>query len=419
MLSEVVGLARDLGVDLIGEPRLVRLNPNIPWKTRGNAALGARFGHGRGRRRRVGEVGGRGIWGYEAGGPLSSQESGSFRAAAWERVLANASVGEPGTDPAMVVSSHRLPGTLYWRAVREVVPVDAVRQALDLAGAWWRTHGSERGLVGAAAAIAWPGRRATWELTTYRRPERQGTPRQVDRASVRRAAARWPSLFLCEDRRTRRLLVAPHTACPVLYGLRADRPAGLSRALRVVRSEPVDRWMRFCTNQASGDHLVVRSGASLLGPYESGRLRVTVRAPPRDLPGGHVALSTRAADGSDLACLAFEPTKTLPRVVRALVPGDRLLVWGSRGADPTFRLEGLRLLRLAPRRGPPRAPACDRCGRPTRSLGRSRGYRCPGCHHRLPPEKAVRPRRVAPLSVKEYHPTPSARRHLAPRAPDD
>ncbi|MEM0501968.1 MAG: DNA-binding protein, partial [Thermoplasmata archaeon] len=26
-----------LNLDLIGFPRLVRLNPNIPWKTRGNA----------------------------------------------------------------------------------------------------------------------------------------------------------------------------------------------------------------------------------------------------------------------------------------------------------------------------------------------------------------------------------------------
>ncbi|HYU07255.1 MAG TPA: tRNA(Ile2) 2-agmatinylcytidine synthetase, partial [Thermoplasmata archaeon] len=42
--------------DLIGYPRLVRLNPNIPWKTRGNGAICLRFGRGVGPGTVVGEV---------------------------------------------------------------------------------------------------------------------------------------------------------------------------------------------------------------------------------------------------------------------------------------------------------------------------------------------------------------------------
>src|SRR5213593_4918130 len=43
-------LVRDLtrDFDLVGYPRLVRLNPNIPWKTRGNAAVCLAIGVGRG-----------------------------------------------------------------------------------------------------------------------------------------------------------------------------------------------------------------------------------------------------------------------------------------------------------------------------------------------------------------------------------
>ena len=37
-------LSSDL--DLIGNPRLVRLNPATPWKTRGNGSLVMRFGEG-------------------------------------------------------------------------------------------------------------------------------------------------------------------------------------------------------------------------------------------------------------------------------------------------------------------------------------------------------------------------------------
>src|SRR5438128_8584474 len=42
--------------DLIGYPRLVRLNPNIPWKTRGNGAICLRVGRGLGSRQVVGNI---------------------------------------------------------------------------------------------------------------------------------------------------------------------------------------------------------------------------------------------------------------------------------------------------------------------------------------------------------------------------
>lgn len=417
MLTELLALARESKVDLIGEPRLVRLNPNIPWKTRGNAALSAHFGVGQGARRRVGEVGGSPIWSHARGRPLAPDVRDAFRVAAWDRVLRGARRGDEGTDPALVASDRRLPSAMYWRAVREVVPVEDVRDTLARAGAWWRTEGSERGLVGASASIAWPGHRPTWELTAYRSETRTGQTRRVDAVSVREAARRYPTLFLCHDPRTRRLLVSPHTACPVLFGLRSTRPGPVLRARRAVRSEPVDRWALFRTNQGSGDHLVWRSG-NALGPYLGARFRGTVRSPPEVRPGGHVRLRVRADDGATVECIAFEPTKTLPRIAQRLVPGDRLVLWGSRGEDPSFRLEGIRVVRLVDRVVGHRAPRCPDCVRVARSLGAVRGYRCPSCHRRFPPE-AGRPRRAAaPFPLGEYHPTPSARRHLAPRAPE-
>src|SRR2546426_152784 len=45
--------------DLIGYPRLVRLNPTIPWKTRGNGAICLRFGRGVGPRILIGDLEGR------------------------------------------------------------------------------------------------------------------------------------------------------------------------------------------------------------------------------------------------------------------------------------------------------------------------------------------------------------------------
>ena len=42
--------------ELIGAPRLVRLNPNVPWKTRGNGAVALTFGRGVGERQQVGAL---------------------------------------------------------------------------------------------------------------------------------------------------------------------------------------------------------------------------------------------------------------------------------------------------------------------------------------------------------------------------
>jgi tRNA(Ile2)-agmatinylcytidine synthase len=417
VLSELLAAARAQAVDLLGEPRLVRLNPNIPWKTRGNAALAARFGVGIGPRRRVGEVDGSPVWSYARGRALDAGRRDEWIAQAWERVLRGSRVGEPGTDPALIATDRPLPAILYWNAVREVVPVADVETVLARHGATVRTSGSRQGIVGAAAAIAWPGRRPTWELIAYRPPDRWSLPRIVDAESVRSAQRTQPDLFLCDDPRTRRMLVAPHTACPILYGLRGTLPRGPLAARRAVRSEPVDRWVLFRTNQASGDHLV-RRPVSELAEFRSAVVTGTVGSIPEVLAGGHVRFSVSDVDGASVTCLAFEPTKTLPAVARTLVPGDRLRIWGSRHRDPPFHLEGIEILRLEPRRGRPRPPRCPSCQRTAHSLGRLRGYRCPTCHRRWPPEAAAAPETPPEFPAGVYHPTPSARRHLAPRGPE-
>src|SRR5213594_382175 len=60
--------------DLIGYPRLVRLNPNIPWKTRGNGAICVRLGRGRGRAFSVGEINGHAVLAYPRSEPVRPSE---------------------------------------------------------------------------------------------------------------------------------------------------------------------------------------------------------------------------------------------------------------------------------------------------------------------------------------------------------
>ncbi|HXQ94128.1 MAG TPA: tRNA(Ile)(2)-agmatinylcytidine synthase [Thermoplasmata archaeon] len=416
VLTELVALAREHGLDVVGEPRLVRLNPNVPWKTRGNAALSVALGHGRGASRVVGSVGGRPVRSFRRAAPATAAETERYREAAWDRVLEMARPSER-TDPAMVVTDRRLPGALYDSAVTGVVTPESVESALDgLGGVWWRTHGSNRGIVGAAAAAAWPGRRRTWELIAYRAPGASGA-RDVDAESVRAAARREPALFLCHDPRTRRLMVAPHTPCPILFGLRSRTLEGALRARPWIRSEPVDRWLMFRTNQATGDHLR-GNRPEPLAPYTPSRLRGFVAERPVSLRGGHVALSLVLPSGTVVACRVFEPTKTLPPVARELGPGDEVEFWGGTGPDPLYRVEGIRVRHWGPDRRQSVPPRCPNCRRRARSLGSARGYRCPGCHRRWPPESARRTPIPRTVALGTYHPTPSARRHLAPLGPE-
>jgi tRNA(Ile2)-agmatinylcytidine synthase len=410
-LTELVGVARVHGLDLLGEPRLVRLNPNVPWKTRGNAALAMRLGRGRGTAETVGELGGRAVLAYERGTPATVDGAAGFLAAAWHRLLRIAPE-ERGTDPAMVAVDEALPTALYRDAVRDVVRVGPVEERLRRAGAVVRVRGGRRGIIGAAAAIAWPGSRSTWELLAYRRPERVGLPREVVASTVVDAQRRESELFLCHDPRTRRLLVAPHTDCPILFGLRATSPHAPKAARPTIAAEPTDRWMLFRTNQATGDHLVPRRAAELRA-YLSAIVRGTVLGDPVSLRGGHVRFRVRDSVGDRLNCLAFEPTKTLPAAARQLRNGDSVRVWGAFGGRRTLRLEGLEVVRLS--RGLRRLPpVCPRCRRTTASLGAGRGWRCPGCRARSPPEAARSVPVLRTLARGTVHPTPSARRHLAP-----
>ena len=412
VLTEVVRIAGTLGIDLLGLPRLVRLDPNIPWKTRGNGALAARFGHGLGTPAKVGEIGGVSIRSYSRGRPPTREESEALSTSAWA-VVRSAAGGSDSSDPAMVTAPRALAGALYRRAVAEPVAIAMARRAVRAAGGSVRVARGARGIVGAASAISWPGRRRTYELLAYRAPGRVGRPREIERSSVEAASRRFPSLFACIDDRTRRLLIAPHTACPILFGLRGRRIGDLAKAARLVSSERVDRWLLFATNQATGDHWVPR-GSGRWPPYGSGVIRGVVEGPPETIRGGHVRFEVVPPGGEPVPCIAFEPTKLLPKAARSLRSGDRVEIAGGRGATGPIRIEQLTIRSRAVHLLPPAPPDCPDCSRPTRSRGADRGFRCPRCHRRFPPEAAVR--RTAPPEVPlgVYDPTPSARRHLHP-----
>ena len=394
-------LTRDY--DLIGYPRLVRLNPNIPWKTRGNGAISLAVGTGRGKAIVAGHIDGREIPIYprgEPGGePLGLLERLSPLVERWS------DLSQTGTEPGLVVLSRKPPASLYWRAVRGIVPKSEARAAIRRLGVA-RTWKGGRGLIGAAAACAWRPRDRTWEVLAYRARERWGTPRDVDTDSVRRMDREFPSTFNNYDFENGRMVIAPRTPCPVLLGIRGDRADDLPAALRTVHGETTDRWLVFLTNQGTDDHVGHDPKPS---PWTAGRFRGIVSRPPITLPGGHVVFGLGAWDAT-----VYEPAKQFRRIARSLVPGDFVEVIGSVREEPrTINVEKVHVSRLVRNRVKTSNPTCPRCGDRMKSKGTLGPFRCPRCRTRAARSAATY--QVLRRNIRKgwYEPPPGSRRHLS------
>jgi len=400
--------------DLIGYPRLVRLNPNIPWKTRGNGAISLTFGKGAGRPFRVGDLGDQKIVAYPRATFRRIGMEGILERAD-RTVLANSAHGEKRTNPAVFAGFRLPPERLYIHAVRRLVRPSEVISALSPGKGriWdWRTHRGVRGIVGAAAAAAWRGRRRSFELIAYRDRRRWGTPRNLDFDSVLRMDRRFRSTFNNIDGPNRHIVIAPHSPCPVLFGIRAFWPEELEAAAGAVKAgEPVARWLLFSTNQGTDDHL---KRMNVLGtrPFMSPIISGTVSSPPRTQRGGHVFFGLRDRTG-ELDCAAFEPTKEFRAVVRQLIPGDAVEAAGGVHSRPfTLNLEKLLVKRLAPAYVV-KKPSCPSCGRMMRSAGRGAGFRCRRCGTRAGPNAALRQILARQILPGIYEVPKCARRHLS------
>jgi tRNA(Ile2)-agmatinylcytidine synthase len=404
LATEVIKALR--GYDLIGLPRLVRLNPAVPWKTRGNGALCLRFGIGKGDCRMIGEIDGSPIYSYNK---MYQEADRRVVLDTSQRLIGKLSRTEEGASPGLVVSTLKPSQRLYWAAVRGIVEKEGTLRELYRIGADIVGWEGGRGIIGASAAMAWRPHDRTYEIITYRRPEKWGTPRELEDDSVREMDLQCTSTFNNFDHRTGKRVISPHTPCPVLFGVRGDDPRELMTAAFSLRSESPARWLMFLSNQGTDDHLIL-SEPTL--PDRSYAFFSTVAGPPRTMEGGHVIVPISTSKGL-LDCAAYEPTKEFRDVVRALRPGDRLRVFGELRAEPrTLNLEKLQVIETVEERRKISNPRCPSCSGPTKSMGSGGGYRCKRCGAKnvLLADTEVVTRGIVP---GWYEPPVGARRHLS------
>jgi len=395
--------------DLIGPPRLVRLNPAVPWKTRGNGAVCLRIGKGYGNKIRIGRIREREIYCYMDGKP--AEPSGSIISTVKVLIQQWARMDE-GANPGMVVSTRKPPQWLYWKAVREIVSPGLVREILqEIAAVTWGL-GDSRGIVGAAAAMAWRPRDRTYELLAYRRPERWGTRRELDEKSVIEMDRRFPSTFNNYDYQEKKPVVAPNSPCPVLFGIRGDRAEDLEPAMKILKSEEPDSWMIFLTNQATDDHVIRRWKE--LRANSTYAVRGVVSRSPYRIQGGHVVLGITTAEGEHIDATAYEPSKGFRDIVSSLEKGDRILLIGEMREEPrTLNIEKLKVIEVVQKERKVANPSCPHCGKRMKSRGSGKGYRCRKCGYYADEDLCVKEKIQRPITTGWYEPPVSARRHLS------
>ncbi|UCE46001.1 MAG: DUF1743 domain-containing protein [Methanobacteriota archaeon] len=393
--------------DLLGLPRLVRLNPNVPWKTRGNAAICLPLGRGVGVHRQCGAVEGTPIAYFDRGTPADPK---AVLKVAEEVLEREAEFGCDNTNPGIVCTRCRPPQTLYWQAVRGIVTLGAVESQLTDCGADWKKYKNGRGVIGAASAASWRPRDRTWEVIAYRDAALVGTPRDIDTESVIAMDQGTSYTFNNYDYETHHIAIAPASPCPVLYGIRGDSPEELLKARTMIRGEAPASWLLFLTNQGTDDH-IVRRRIGELSSGQSACVQARVIRPPRTIAGGHVILGI--TDGSEIDAAFYEPSGSLRAAARRLIPGDHIVVHGSIRDEPrSINVEKMQILHLTDRWMKSANPTCPDCDKRMGSLGAGQGYRCKICG-KLAPESSAE-RVIVPREVARgwYEPTVASRRHL-------
>ncbi len=403
LATEIIRELSDL--DMIGNPRLVRLNPAVPWKTRGNGALVMRFGKGSGEKRLAGRIGGKDVFSFDI--PTEWEPD---RDEIMKRVIPLVDRSrEESSDPGLVISETKPAQSFYWGGVRTIMERSAIEDEIQRIGAAKYELGCGRGVIGSVCGMAWRPQDSTYELLTYRPRERWGTERIFVPETIREAEHTITSSFNSWEDRAAKVAMVPATHCPIMYGFRADRREDLMAGLEMIKTEPLDRWMIFLTNQGTDDHIIRNPGE--LVPNRSYHVEGNVASYAEHARGGHLFFDLDTKYGR-LSCGVYEPSKEFRMAFDNLVPGDSIGVMGELREEPrTLNVEKMHVISLVKDIRKISNPVCPVCERTMESVGKGQGYRCRSCRTKAAdPVCAENARQIVP---GWYEPPTSSRRHLS------
>lgn len=388
----VLTLARK-GVTFLDYPNLIRLNPNVPWKTRGNGAVCLRI--------------------------ESYIPPETVLELVMEEIERSSRLSDPGTDPGVVVLEGTVPSEVVEfgeeALTRIVTPADAI-SLIKKVNAQAIGYCSGQGIIGALAAIGTMlDRDCTFELISYRSRAFIGKPRLIDEESIFQMSKEMKEVtFNNVDPETGRILITPRGPDPILCGVRGESAEAVRKAFQMLRiREPIDAWIIFRTNHGTDAHLVRNVAVSELEDNCAVIVEGTVKEKPHTIRGGHVIFLLGDQTGS-VHCAAYEPTGRFREVVKRLEPGDTVRGFGGvrppgGGIPRTLNLEKLEVLKLVAS-VTSQNPVCPKCGKRMKSAGKGQSFRCKRCQTQEPSK--IHSEVWRDLQETVHLPPPRAHRHL-------
>ena len=387
---KIVKFLENQNIEFIDYPSLIRFNPNIPWKTRGNGAVHLTI---------------------KTKNPKKIKKKIT-------QFVANYSDTKNGANPGLVFyqnesipeSFHKFSNLALWKLISRKNAKQFVSE--NKIDSFYLGNG--QGLVGAIGAIGYKFADHTFELLSYRKKSQIGKKRIINKDSVRKMqSVTFPDTFNSYDNESNRVLITPHGPDPVFYGIRGETAKSVITASSMVSAnEKLDGYMVFRSNQGTGDHLKNELQIDDLEPFTSGFLVGQVCNKPVTEKGGHVFFSVEAK-GKRIKCGVYKPTK-ITKVAQNLIVGDKIRIGGgirkaSKHHERVINVEFLDVLDLA-KNILLTNPTCKKCNKKMKSKGNRQGFECIRCGSKLFSKSNLEiPRK---LESKLYLPTVSAHRHL-------
>jgi len=387
---KIINRLKKENVDFLDFPNLVRFNPNIPWKTRGNGAVGIK---------------------------ISTTNPKKIKNLVKKFVKQYSDV-KNGANPGLVFcQDEKIPNEftkLSSDAMWKLIHRNEAKKILSKHNFDFFYLGNGQGLVGATGVLGYNFQDETYELLSYRKSSQFGKKRILDKSKVKKMQEKtYPNTFNSFDSKKNKVLLMPHGPDPVFYGVRGEDSMTLISASKMIQPrEKLAGYLIFKSNQGTGDHLKNKIDVNNFTPYTSGTLQGVVITKPIVTKGGHVFFLI-IVDNVKINCAVYKPTR-ITDVAKELIVGDILKVGGGiRKATKThpriLNLEFIQIIKLK-KKYKSINPFCTDCKKHMKSKGKNQGFQCVRCKKTANHKN----RQFMTRSVEEkiYIPDVSAHRHL-------
>jgi tRNA(Ile2)-agmatinylcytidine synthase len=386
-------LIKKFKVNFIDFPLLIRLNPNIPLKTRGNGAVCLRI-----KGRKYDEI---------------KQETLHF--------IENYSDLENGANPGLAFyEKNNIVNDLIYlskNAMDKVLSRQLAEKIARRNNIQYHLFGKGYGLVGALAAIGCQlNNDHTYETIAYRKKENIRTIRKIDECKVKKLDNEsFPYTFNNFDYRKNRILIAPHGPDPVFCGIRGENPVITSLFVKNLQiNEELDGHMVFRSNQGTNLHLTEERRLSKILPFTSGHINCQVITKPTIINGGHIIFYVKDDLNDILPVAVYEPTQ-LTKVAVLLEIDDKIEIgYGAHIKSNNLKTLNLEYLVIKELKEILyyKNPLCENCGKTTKSEGKNKGFQCALCKIKKRNESKTAIKKNRKLIRGLYIPDPIAHRHL-------